>query len=144
MKKTNKKHMNNYVLKVEEHFKELINAIIEYDLNDMDDMAYELVGYIEELSNDTIFELLLSDLKNRKTSDFDVYFYCKLWWALIYEQDQNIIKMIVQEVKENNNIMLHTFLIQSLKQINDVDDDEYGGENRNKLNIEDILKKINS
>lgn len=143
MKKPNDKQIKLYLLNIDLYFKELIDLIIYYDLNEMDDSAYEIVGFIEDLNNNKIFELLLGDLKNRKTSDFEIYFYCKLWWALIYEQDEKIINMIVKEVKENNNIMLHDFLIQSLKQVNDIDDDD-DSENTNKLYLESILEKIDS
>jgi hypothetical protein len=136
-----KELIKKYSLDVDLYFSELIDVIIYYDLNEMDDSAYEIVGFIEELNNNRIFELLLSDLRHRKSSDFHVYFYCKLWWALIYEQDEKIINRIVKAVKENNNIMLHDFLIQSLKQVNDIDDDD-DVENTNKLYIEAILEKI--
>lgn len=133
--------IKKYSLNIDLYFKELVDSIIYYDLNGMDDEAYEIVGFIEDLNNNQIFTLLLNDLRNREYSDFHVYFYCKLWWALIYEQDESIIHMIVKEAKGNNNIMLHEFLIQSLKKINDIDDDD-DGENTNKLYLESILEKI--
>lgn len=144
MKKPNKKQIKKYLLNVNLYFKELIDSIIYYDLNEMDEEAYEIIGFIEELSNIEIFELLLNDLKNRTVSDFDIYFYCKLWWALIYEQDNDIINMIISSVKVDNNSMLHDFLNHSINQFNNIDDDDDVGENKNKLYIEAILKKINS
>lgn len=146
MKKPTEKRIKYCSRDVEKHFKVLVDAIIYYDLHEMDDWAYEIIGFIEDEShsNDKIFQWLLNDLKHRTLNDFDVYFYSKLWWALIYEQDMNVIDRIVSSVKDDKNIMLHTFLTHSLNQLNEEDDDDEDCENTNKFYLEDILKKINS
>jgi hypothetical protein len=117
MKKPNEKQIKKHLLNVDEHFHGLIDAIVYYDSKGMDDWATDIIGAIEGKSLVETFELLLSDLKNRKKSDFDAYFYCTLWLALINEQDEEITNMFIHEIKEEKNKDLQYFLSYSLEKM---------------------------
>jgi hypothetical protein len=117
MKKPNERKIKKYLLNVENNFKELIDAIVYYDINEMDDWATDIIGAIEEKSIEETFHLLLNDLDNRKKSDFDRYFYCTLWWALINEQNTDIINMFIKAIKEDKNTLLQYFLTHSIEEM---------------------------
>ena len=95
MKKPTQKRINECLKDIESNFTELINAIIWYEQKDMDDWAYDIIGYIEKLSSEKEVQLLINDLSNRKDEDFAVYAYQRLWWALINTETEEVNKAIL-------------------------------------------------
>ena len=70
MKKPTQKRIKEYLKDIESNFTELINAIIWYEQKDMDDWAYDIIGYIEKLSSEKELNFLFKDLPNRSNDDF--------------------------------------------------------------------------
>ena len=95
MKKPTEKRIKECLKDIESNFTELINAIIWYEQKDMDDWAYDIIGYIEKLSSEKEVQLLINDLSNRKDEDFAVYAYQRLWWALINTETEEVNKAIL-------------------------------------------------
>lgn len=113
MKEFTKKEVNNLVKDVENNFTQLIEAIIYYEINEKDDFATEIIGYIENLSNLKELELLIKDFLNRKNENFFIYGYQRLWLALINTQDKQCLNILKEEIQANNRlkyILLNTIV----------------------------------
>ncbi len=57
MKKPTQKRINECLKDIESNFTELINAIIWYEQKNMDDWAYDIIGYLSQLLNLNYFYL---------------------------------------------------------------------------------------
>lgn len=125
MKKFTQKEVNNLVKDVENNFTQLIEAIIYYEINEKDDFATDIIGYIENLSNLKELELLVKDFPNRKNENFDIYGYQKLWLALINTQDKQCLDILKEEIQKNSVLKMFLSTI-----ISDYDD---GNETKNNV-----------
>ena len=109
MKKPTQKRVKECLKDIEKNFSELINAIIWYEQNDMDDWSYDIIGYIEKLPPEKEINLLINDFFNRNEKDFSIYSYQKLWWSLInakLENINNIIKKSLNDSKDGKKLKL--------------------------------------
>jgi len=109
MKKPTQKRVKECLKDIEKNFSELINAIIWYEQNDMDDWSYDIIGYIEKLPPEKEINLLINDFFNRNEKDFSIYSYQKLWWSLInakLENINNIIKKSLNDFKDGKKLKL--------------------------------------
>ena len=57
MKKPTEKRIKECLKDIEANFSELINAAIWYEKKDMDDWAYDIIGYLSQLLNLNYFYL---------------------------------------------------------------------------------------
>lgn len=130
MKKFTQKEINNLLKDVENTFTKLIEAIIYYEINEKDDFATDIIGYIENLSNLKELELLLKDFPNRKNEDFDIYGYQKLWLALINTQDKQCLDILKEEIQKNSVLKMFLSTIIS----------DYDDENETKNNVLKLLE----
>lgn len=99
MKKPIQKRIKECLKDIDTNFTELVNAIIWYDQNDMDDWATDIIGEIERLTSEKELILLLTDFSNRENEDFSVYSYQRLWWALINTESEEVNKSILEYSK---------------------------------------------
>lgn len=136
MKKPTQKRVKECLKNIEINFSELIDYIIFYEKNDMDDWATDIIGYIEKLPCEKEILLLINDFSNRKTDDFNIYSYTSLWWALINEDSEFVNNNIIEYFKnsENGNL-LKEILSNWLLNLDD--------ETTTKENILKILNKSN-
>lgn len=100
MKKPNEKQIKKYLLNVDEHFQDLIDAIVYYDSNEMDDWATDILGAIDEKSLVETFELLLSDLKNRKKVILMLIFIILFGWHSLMSKTKKLQTCLFMKLKK--------------------------------------------
>ncbi len=134
MKKPTEKRINECLKDIESNFTELINAIIWYEQKDMDDWAYDIIGYIEKLSSEKEVQLLINDLSNRSSDDLTNPKYQGLWYALfnVEQTVENTHEEIISQLKTHTNKELALNFIKSLDEGEDSD-----GE----INVRTVLKQ---
>ena len=103
MKKPTEKRIKECLKNIDDNFSELVNAIIWYEQNDMDDWASDIIGEIEKIPSEKEVALLFNDLTSRKHEDFEVYSYKRLWWALINAESEDMNTTIVNFCKNAVN-----------------------------------------
>ena len=134
MKKPTQKRIKECLKDIESNFTELINAIIWYEQKDMDDWAYDIIGYIEKLSSEKEVQLLINDLSNRSSDDLTNPKYQGLWYALfnVEQTVENTHEEIISQLKTHTNKELALNFIKSLDEGEDSD-----GE----INVRTVLKQ---
>ena len=135
MKKPTQKRIKECLKDIESNFTELINAIIWYEQKDMDDWAYDIIGYIEKLSSEKEVQLLINDLSNRSSDDLTNPKYQGLWYALfnVEQTVENTHEEIISQLKTHTNKELALNFIKSLDEGEDSD-----GE----INVRTVLKQF--
>lgn len=133
MKKPTQKRINECLKDIESNFSELINAIIWYEQKDMDDWAYDIIGYIENLPRKERVQYLFDDLSNRSSDDLTNPKYQGLWYALfnVEQTVENTHEEIISQLKTHTNKELALNFIKSLDEGEDSD-----GE----INVKKVLK----
>ena len=134
MKKPTEKRIKECLKDIESNFTELINAAIWYEKKDMDDWAYDIIGYIEKLSSEKEVQLLINDLSNRSSDDLTNPKYQGLWYALfnVEQTVENTHEEIISQLKTHTNKELALNFIKSLDEGEDSD-----GE----INVRTVLKQ---
>ena len=134
MKKPTQKRIKECLKDIESNFTELINAAIWYEKKDMDDWAYDIIGYIEKLSSEKEVQLLINDLSNRSSDDLTNPKYQGLWYALfnVEQTVENTHEEIISQLKTHTNKELALNFIKSLDEGEDSD-----GE----INVRTVLKQ---
>ena len=134
MKKPTQKRINECLKDIESNFTELINAIIWYEQKDMDDWAYDIIGYIENLPRKERVLYLFDDLSNRSSDDLTNPKYQGLWYALfnVEQTVENTHEEIISQLKTHTNKELALNFIKSLDEGEDSD-----GE----INVRTVLKQ---
>lgn len=135
MKKPTDKQIKSYLQDISSNFTPLIDAIIWYELHDMDDWATDIIDAIESLPSEQEIKLLFNDLASRADNDFSVYSYQRLWWAVINTDSDDIKKLIIDFCKNTTGGPL---LIKHFKSWYEMLDSE----SETKPNIQDILTKF--
>ena len=135
MKKPTEKRINECLKDIESNFTELINAIIWYEQKDMDDWAYDIIGYIENLPRKERVLYLFDDLSNRSSDDLTNPKYQGLWYALfnVEQTVENTHEEIISRLKTHTNKELALNFIKSLDEGEDSD-----GE----INVRTVLKQF--
>ena len=135
MKKPTEKRIKECLKDIESNFTELINAIIGYEQKNMDDWAYDIIGYIEKLSSEKELNFLFKDLPNRSNDDLINSMYTKLWYALLNvdQSVENTHEEIISRLKTHTNKELALNFIKSLDEGEDSD-----GE----INVRTVLKQF--
>ena len=135
MKKPTDKRIKECLKDIESNFTELINAAIWYEKKDMDDWAYDIIGYIEKLSSEKEVQLLINDLSNRSSDDLTNPKYQGLWYALfnVEQTVENTHEEIISQLKTHTNKELALNFIKSLDEGEDSD-----GE----INVRKVLKQF--
>ena len=123
MKKPTEKRIKECLKDIESNFTELINAIIWYEQKDMDDWAYDIIGYIEKLSSEKELNFLFKDLPNRSNDDLINSMYTKLWYALLNVEQtvENTHEEIISQLKTHTNKEIALNFIKSLDEGEDSD-----------------------
>ncbi len=134
MKKPTQKRIKEYLKDIESNFTELINAIIWYEQKDMDDWAYDIIGYIENLPRKERVQYLFDDLSNRSSDVLTNPKYQGLWYALfnVEQTVENTHEEIISQLKTHTNKELALNFIKSLDEGEDSD-----GE----INVRTVLKQ---
>ena len=135
MKKTTEKRIKEYLKDIESNFTELINAIIWYEQKNMDDLAYDIIGYIENLPRKERVQYLFDDLSNRSSDDLTNPKYQGLWYALfnVEQTVENTHEEIISQLKTHTNKEIALNFIKSLDEGEDSD-----GE----INVRTVLKQF--
>ena len=133
MKKPTEKRIKECLKDIESNFTELINAAIWYEKKDMDDWAYDIIGYIENLPRKERVLYLFDDLSNRSSDDLTNPKYQGLWYALfnVEQTVENTHEEIISQLKTHTNKELALNFIKSLDEGEDSD-----GE----INVKKVLK----
>ena len=134
MKKPTQKRIKECLKDIESNFTELINAIIGYEQKNMDDWAYDIIGYIENLPRKERVQYLFDDLSNRSSDDLTNPKYQGLWYALfnVEQTVENTHEEIISRLKTHTNKELALNFIKSLDEGEDSD-----GE----INVRTVLKQ---
>lgn len=134
MKKPTQKRINECLKNIAANFKELIDAIIWYEKNDMDDWSYDIIGYIEKLPRKERIQYLFDDLLNRTSDDLTNQKYQGLWYALfnIEQIVENTHEEIISQLKSHANKEIALNFVKSLDEGEDSD-----GE----INVRKVLKQ---
>ena len=135
MKKPTEKRIKECLKDIESNFTELINAAIWYEKKDMDDWAYDIIGYIENLPRKERVLYLFDDLSNRSSDDLTNPKYQGLWYALfnVEQTVENTHEEIISQLKTHTNKELALNFIKSLDEGEDSD-----GE----INVRKVLKQF--
>ena len=135
MKKPTQKRIKECLKDIESNFTELINAIIWYEQKNMDDWAYDIIGYIENLPRKERVLYLFDDLSNRSSDDLTNPKYQGLWYALfnVEQTVENTHEEIISQLKTHTNKELALNFIKSLDEGEDSD-----GE----INVRTVLKQF--
>ena len=135
MKKPTEKRIKECLKDIESNFTELINAAIWYEKKDMDDWAYDIIGYIENLPRKERVLYLFDDLSNRSSDDLTNPKYQGLWYALfnVEQTVENTHEEIISQLKTHTNKDLALNFIKSLDEGEDSD-----GE----INVRKVLKQF--
>jgi hypothetical protein len=135
MKKPTEKRIKECLKDIESNFTELINAIIWYEQKNMDDWAYDIIGYIENLPRKERVLYLFDDLSNRISDDLSNPKYQGLWYALfnVEQTVENTHEEIISRLKTHTNKELALNFIKSLDEGEDSD-----GE----INVRTVLKQF--
>ena len=135
MKKPTEKRIKECLKDIESNFTELINAIIWYEQKNMDDWAYDIIGYIENLPRKERVLYLFDDLSNRSSDDLTNPKYQGLWYALfnVEQTVENTHEEIISQLKTHTNKELALNFIKSLDEGEDSD-----GE----INVRTVLKQF--
>lgn len=137
MKKPTQKRINECLKDIAGNFKELIEAIIWYEKNDMDDWSYDIIGHIEKLPRKERVQYLFDDLLNRSEDDLTNPKYQGLWYALfnIEQTVEKTHKEIVFQLKNHKNKGLALNFIKSLDEGEDSD-----GE----INVRKVIRQVDN
>ena len=101
----------------------------------MDDWAYDIIGYIENLPRKERVQYLFDDLSNRSSDDLTNPKYQGLWYALfnVEQTVENTHEEIISRLKTHTNKELALNFIKSLDEGEDSD-----GE----INVRTVLKQF--
>lgn len=109
MKKPTQKRIKECLKDIENNFSELIDAIIFYEQNNMDDWSYDIISYLEKQSNTILINQLFNDLQTRNELDKTNPLYKSLWYSIFNDEQhkQNTYTFIMDKINtEDSNIFL--------------------------------------
>lgn len=109
MNKPDKALIHEQLKNIQANSKALVDALIWYEQQDMDDWMYEIVGHFEKLDPTIELKLILEDLPNRTTEDLNTYGYQRLFIGLI-NSNPELWKQVPDKVK-NTLIKTWSFLV---------------------------------
>ena len=112
MKKPTQKRVKECLKDIENNFSELIDYIIFYEKNNMDDWSYDIIGYLEKQSNATLIKQLFDDLSKRSELDKSNCLYKSLWYAILNnkQNEENTYSLFIEKINnDNKNLTLNFF-----------------------------------
>lgn len=132
MKKFNQKQVKKLLENVKNNFSELIDAIIYFDSQNKDEIAFEIISHIDSLATQTEIDLLTEDLINRNFNVPTKLLYNSLWYGLNNNDEIRpdlVMKISNSEKKEQLVSYLSTL--------------DKGRQREADLNIQKLLEDIN-
>lgn len=112
MKKPTQKRVKECLKDIENNFSELIDYIIFYEKNNMDDWSYDIIGYLEKQSNATLIKQLFDDLSKRSELDKSNCLYKSLWYAILNnkQNEENTYSLFIEKINNDNKNLTLNFL----------------------------------
>lgn len=125
MKKPLKKDIKRYLNDIDNHFSTLIDIIIWYDTQNMDDWAFDIIHPMEALSKNIFINLLCCDFSKRTQKDKESNLYQSLWFTYMnVEQSKTPThRALVEQMNTNVNKDIIVQWLYSLDVGGDLDGD---------------------
>ncbi len=131
MKKFTKKQIQPLLENVRENFSTLIDAIIYFDSINKDEIALEIINYIDNLATQCEIDLLINDLINRNFEIETTLLYNSIWYGL--NNNDEIRPDLVNSISNSEKKLELVSYLSTLDQGRERDVD---------LNIQKLLKEI--
>lgn len=132
MNKITQKQVKALLQNVRENFSELIEAIIYFDSKDKDEIAQEIISYIDSLATQSEIDLLTEDLINRNFNIPTNLLYNSIWYGL--NNNDEIRPSLVEKIFNSEK---KSELVAYLSTL------DKGRQREPDLNIQKLLEEIN-
>ena len=131
MKKFTKKQIQPLLENIRENFSTLIDAIIYFDSTNKDEIALEIIYYIDNLATQCGIDLLIKDLINRNFEIETTLLYNSIWYGL--NNNDEIRPDLVNSISNSEKKLELVSYLSTL---------DKGRERDVDLNIQKLLKEI--
>ena len=131
MKKFTKKQIQPLLENIRENFSTLIDAIIYFDSINKDEIALEIINYIDNLATQCEIDLLINDLINRNFEIETTLLYNSIWYGL--NNNDEIRPDLVNSISNSEKKIELVSYLSTL---------DKGRERDVDLNIQKLLKEI--